>query len=60
MHMVFVMENDAWETHEWMKPKFASPVECLAKTSELIRSLRDDAKGKVTGTRDAQVVARSR
>ena len=46
MHMVFVMENDAWETQEWMKPKFASPVACLAKTSELIRSLRDEEKVK--------------
>ena len=46
MDMVFVMENDAWETQEWMKPKYASPVACLAKTSELIRSLRDDEKVK--------------
>ena len=34
MDMVFVMENDAWETQKWMKPKYASPVACLAKTSE--------------------------
>ena len=46
MHMVFVMGNDALETPEWMKPKFASPVACLAKTSELIRSLRDDEQVK--------------
>ena len=46
MDMVFVMENDAWETQQWMKPKYASPVACLAKTSELIRSLRDDEKVK--------------
>ena len=26
MDMVFVMENDAWETQEWMEPKFASLV----------------------------------
>ena len=26
MHVVFVMENDTWETQEWMKPKSASPV----------------------------------
>ena len=26
MHMVFVMENDAWETVESMKPKIALPV----------------------------------
>ena len=25
---------------EWMKPKYASPVACLAKTSKLFRSLR--------------------
>ena len=31
---------------EWMKPKYASPVACLAKTSKLIRSLRDDEKVK--------------
>ena len=42
MDMVFVMENDAWETQEWMKPKYASPVACLAKTSELIKQLRDE------------------
>ena len=46
MHMVIVMEHDAWETQEWMKPKYASPVACLAKTSELIRSLRDDEQVK--------------
>ena len=44
--MVFLMENDARETQEWMKPKYASPVACVAKTSELIRSLRDDEKVK--------------
>ena len=46
MNMVFVKENDAWETKEWMKPKYASPVARLAKTSKLIRSLRDDEKVK--------------
>ena len=60
MDMVFVMENDEWETQEWMKPKCASPVACLAKTSELIRSLRDDEQGKNAGTSDAQVVAQLR
>ena len=45
MDMVFVMENDAWEK-KWMKPKYASPVACLAKASKLIRSLRDDEQGK--------------
>ena len=46
MHMVFEMENDARETQEWMKPKFAAHVACQAKTSELIRSLRDDEQVK--------------
>ena len=41
MDMVFEMENDAWETQEWMTGEA-----CLAKTSELIRSLRDDEKVK--------------
>ena len=26
MHAVIVMENDTWETQEWMEPKFTSPV----------------------------------
>ena len=39
-------ENDEWETQEWIKPKYVSPVACLAKTSELIRSLCDDGQGK--------------
>ena len=42
MHVVFGMENDTWETQEWMKPKHASPVACLSMTAKLIRSLRDD------------------
>ena len=42
MHMVFVMENDTWESQEWMEPKVASPFCSLPKTSKLIRSLRDD------------------
>ena len=41
MHVVIVMEHDMWETQEWMEPKFAT-CDCLSKTSELIRSLRDD------------------
>ena len=54
MHVVIVMENDTWETHEWMGTEIRLTSGSLAKTSELIRSLRDDEAGEVTGTRDAQ------
>ena len=41
-----MMENDTWETQEWMKTEIRLTCGSLAKTSELIRSLRDDEQVK--------------